>query len=82
MLLNKPATVEISKTSGLAGIAYWVNQKYRLTGQRCLSKNDPLVTALKAWVDEEYEAGRQTVISHKEMVERIGMFAPGRFEEE
>ena len=29
-LLNRPATVEISKTSGLAGIAYWVNQNYRL----------------------------------------------------
>lgn len=80
-LLNRPATVEISKTSGLAGIAYWVNQNYRLTGQNALAKNDPLVVALKDWVDQEYEAGRQTVITYKEMEEKIHALAPGRFEE-
>ena len=80
-LLNRPATVEISKTSGAAGIAYWVNQNFHLTGDAALAKNDPLIVALKAWVDEEYETGRQTVISYKEMQEKIQEFAPGRFEE-
>lgn len=80
-LLNRPATVEIGKTSGAAGIAYWINQNFRLTGNDMLSKNDPLVAALKAWVDEEYEGGRQTVISYKEMQEKIAALAPGRFEE-
>ncbi len=77
-LLNRPALVEISKTSGLAGIAYWINQQYGLTGDRELSKKDPLVAAIKQWVDAEYEGGRQTVISHKEMEELIEQFAPGR----
>ena len=81
-LLNRPATVEITKTSGLAGIAYWVNQNYHLTGDRLLAKNDPLILELKKWVDAEYEADRQTMISHKEMVEKIRMLAPGRFEED
>ena len=80
-LLNRPATVEISKTSGTAGIAYWVNQNYRLTGEKALAKNDPLVLQLKQWVDSQYESGRQTMISYKEMVEQIEIFAPGRFEE-
>ena len=80
-LLNRPATVEITKTSGLAGIAYWVNQNYRLTGENQLAKNDPLIVALKAWVDAEYEADRQTMISHKELEEKIAEFAPGRFQE-
>ena len=31
-LLNRPASVMISKTSGLAGIAYWVNDNYALSG--------------------------------------------------
>ena len=79
-LLNRPATVEISKTSGAAGIAYWINQHYRLKDDAKLAKTDPLVIALKAWIDEEYEEGRQTVISHKEMEEKIGELAPGRFE--
>ena len=80
-LLNRPATVEITKTSGLAGIAYWVNQNYRLSEGQMISKSDPLVVQLKAWVDEQYENGRQTMISHKEMEEKIEEFAPGRFQE-
>ncbi len=78
-LLNRPATVEISKTSGLAGIAYWVNQNYRIPEDKLLSKSDPLIVALKQWVDQEYEDGRQTMISHKELEEKIEELAPGRF---
>ena len=81
-LLNRPAIVEISKTSGLAGIAYWINQTYRLKGDQELKKNDPLVVALKAWVDSEYEAGRVTMISRDEMEEKIQEFAPGRLQQE
>ncbi len=78
-LLNRPATVEISKTSGAAGIAYWINQNYRLSGDKEIQKNDQLVAALKAWVDEAYEGGRQTMISHKELEDKINQLAPGRF---
>ncbi len=78
-LLNRPAMVEISKTSGTAGIAYWINQKYRLPQQQQLAKTDPLVLQLKQWVDGLYEEGRQTVLSHKELEEKIQQLAPGRF---
>ncbi len=79
-LLNRPATVEISKTSGLAGIAYWVNTNYQLTGTEAeVKKNDSLVVSLKEWVDAQYEDGRQTMISHKELEEKIAALAPGRF---
>jgi isopropylmalate/homocitrate/citramalate synthase len=78
-LLNRKATVEISKTSGLAGIAYWINCNYHLTGQQEIAKNDPLVIALKAWVDEQYEQERQTMMSRPELEEKIEELAPGRF---
>lgn len=78
-LLNRPATVEISKTSGLAGIAYWINQNYRLPPEKEISKNDPLVISLKEWVDSAYESDRQTVMSRKELEEKIAELAPGRF---
>ena len=77
-LLNRPALVEISKTYGLACIAYWINQQYILEGEQELSKNYPLIVSIKAWIDQQYEEGRQTVISHKEMEELIEEFAPGR----
>ncbi len=78
-LLNRPATVQISKTSGLAGIAYWINVHYGLKGDRELKKNDPLVVAIKEWTDALYEDGRQTVMSHGELEQKIAELAPGRF---
>ncbi|MBQ9167005.1 MAG: 2-isopropylmalate synthase [Oscillospiraceae bacterium] len=79
-LLNRPAGVQVGKTSGLAGIAYWINQNYRLSGDAQVKKQDPLVLALKGWVDAEYEDGRQTVLSNKELEAKIEELAPGRFQ--
>ena len=70
-LLGRPAGVTVSSTSGLAGIAYWINANYRLTGSEALSKKDPLVLYIKEWVDAQYAAGRQTVISSKELEKLI-----------
>ena len=70
-LLNRPASVQISKTSGLAGIAYWINGNYGLTGPEAVNKRDPLVLELKAWIDSLYENGRQTVLSNHELEEKI-----------
>ncbi len=78
-LLNRPATVQIGKTSGLAGIAYWINQTYRLQGDAALDKHNDLVVALKAWIDELYEEGRQTVLSNKELEDKIEELAPGKY---
>ena len=78
-ILGRPASVQISKTSGLAGIAYWVNQKYGLEGEEQVDKRDPLVLALKGWVDLQYEDGRQTVLTDKELEEQVRNLAPGRF---
>ena len=79
-LLNRPATVQLGKASGLAGIAYWINQNYRLPESDRLDKRDPLVVALKAWIDKEYEDGRQTVLSNRELESKIAELAPDRFE--
>lgn len=66
-LLGRPAGVTVSSTSGLAGIAYWINSHYRLSGEEAMTKKDPLVVHIKEWVDKQYAAGRQTVISSKEL---------------
>ena len=76
-LLNRPAKVAVSKTSGLAGIAYWVNQNYCLRGERMLDKHSPLVEQLKEWVDREYESGRTAVMSTEELEEKIFSISGG-----
>ena len=77
-LLNRPAHVMISKTSGLAGIAYWINENYQLTANEAISKQDPLVLALKEWIDEQFDAGRQSALSANEMETKIEELSGGR----
>ena len=66
-LLNRPASVTITNTSGLAGIAYWLNDHYHLEGESRVTKKDPLVLYIKEWVDAEYAKGRQVAITTDEM---------------
>ena len=78
-ILNRPASVSISKTSGLAGIAYWINHNYNLPKEEQIDKRDPIVIALKEWIDSEYEQGRQTAISNGELEKHIEELSGGRF---
>ena len=77
-ILGRPASVLISKTSGLAGIAYWINENYGLTGDRQVDKRSPLVVAMKDWVDREYEDGRQTNLTNEELEEKIAELSGGQ----
>ena len=66
-LLGRPPLVAVSATSGLAGIACWINNYYRLTGDRAVDKHHPAVARMKEWIDREYDNGRVTVISDDEL---------------
>ena len=69
--LNRPVLVAVSNTSGLAGIAHWINTYYRLGTERAVDKNSELVVKVKEWVDAEYESGRVTVLTDEELVRVI-----------
>ncbi|MBR0463925.1 MAG: 2-isopropylmalate synthase [Clostridia bacterium] len=78
-LLNRSPSVQIGKASGLAGIAYWINENYQLTPSEQVDKKDPLVLSLKEWIDAEYEGGRQTSLSTHELELKIEQLSGGRF---
>ncbi len=78
-ILGRRPSVMLSKTSGLAGIAYWINENYRLTGDEQVDKRDEVVIKLKEWIDKEYEDGRQTSLSNSEIEEKIEEFSKGKF---
>ncbi len=78
-ILNRRPAVMLSKTSGLAGIAYWINENYRLSASEAIDKRDDLVVKLKDWIDSEYEGGRQTSLSTHEIEEKIEQLSGGRF---
>lgn len=65
--LNRPPISAVTNTSGLAGIALWINNYYRLPEDRRIDKKSVLVEGVKAWVDEQYASGRVTVITDTEL---------------
>jgi isopropylmalate/homocitrate/citramalate synthase len=77
-ILGKPASVVLSKTSGLAGIAYWINQNYSLTGENAVDKRSDLVVKMKEWIDKEYEDGRQTALATVEIENKIAEITGGK----
>jgi len=66
--LNRPALVSVSNTSGLAGIAHWLNSYFKLKGHEVVDKSNAIVIKIKEWVDKEYEDGRVTVITDDELI--------------
>ena len=66
-LLNRPMRVSINNTSGLAGIAYWINQYYELPKDRRIEKSHEIVAKIKAMIDKEYENGRCSVMGDDEL---------------
>ena len=70
-ILNRPAAVSVSNTSGLAGIAYWLNSHYDLKGEKMASKKDWLVQEMKAKIDAMYADGRTTVMGDDELKELV-----------
>lgn len=70
-ILNRPVLVAVSNTSGLAGVAHWINTYYKLKGENAVDKQSELVTRVKVWVDEQYDEGRVTVITDLELVNVI-----------
>ncbi|MDD3222020.1 MAG: 2-isopropylmalate synthase [Clostridia bacterium] len=69
--LNRPVLVAVSNTSGLAGIAHWINTYFRLKDDKCVTKSDPIIGYVKEWVDKEYESGRVTALTDEELLKVI-----------
>ena len=70
-LFNRPARVAVDKTSGLAGIAFWINDYYKLPDDVKVDKADPLVLKMKELIDREYEEGRNSSFGDDELVNLI-----------
>ncbi|MHB8065786.1 MAG: 2-isopropylmalate synthase, partial [Ruminiclostridium sp.] len=75
-LLNKPIGIAITQTSGLAGIALWINNNFRLSEKAMIDKKDARVAQIKEWIDVQYQNGRNTSISDKEMLKGIQEIEP------
>ncbi|MHC1726547.1 MAG: histone-lysine N-methyltransferase [Syntrophobacteraceae bacterium] len=66
-LLNRPIGIIITDKSGVASVAYWVNHRLKLEGERRLDKRHPGILRIYKRVMHEYEQGRNTSISNEEL---------------
>jgi isopropylmalate/homocitrate/citramalate synthase len=66
-ILRRSVDVGITETSGLAGVAYWLNSRLKLKGKDRIEKNHDAVKNIKSRIDLEYSDGRTTAISDSEM---------------
>lgn len=78
-ILNRPITTTITDKSGNAGIAFWINQRFNLEGNKIVDKRHPGISKIHKWVTEQYEAGRITSISPEEMEKKVRQYLPEYF---
>ncbi len=66
-ILGRPAAVAVDSHSGLAGIAFWINGYFRLSGSDVIDKKAPIVAKIKEEVDKQYAEGRNTAMGDAEL---------------
>ena len=72
--LKRPPLVNISQSSGAAGIAHWLNTSYGLKGDKMVDKHSAVVLFVKDWVDPEYASGRVAEIGANEIHNKVNEF--------
>ncbi len=66
----------VDKTSGTAGIAWWINSYFHLPPKKRIEKKSEAVRKIAEWIDRAYSDGRTTSISDEEMVEQVRKYLP------
>ena len=78
-ILGRSVPIIITDKSGRAGIAYWINNTFKLPDERKVSKKHPAVGEVYDKIAEAYEKGRNTSFSNKEMNVLVQEFLPELF---
>jgi len=81
-ILGRPVAVIVSDKSGSAGIAYWINIHLNLPEEKMVDKRHPGVVRIYKEVMKEYEQGRVTSMSNREMEVLARKYLPELFTSE
>ena len=78
----EPTNVALTFSSGLTGIAYWINSYVEtrhavsLRGQDRIDEEHEAVVKIKQWLDEQANAGRFGEVPDDEMLEQVREYLP------
>ncbi len=75
-VLRRPPRVAVDKTSGTAGVSWWINTYFNLANVRRVEKRSAAVQKIADWVDAQYRQERTTSISDEEMLMQVRLHCP------
>jgi isopropylmalate/homocitrate/citramalate synthase len=75
-ILGRPPRVAVDKTSGTAGVSWWINTYFGLPPARRIDKKADAVKKITEWVDAQYRQERTTSISDEEMLAQVRLHLP------
>ncbi len=78
-ILGRPPMVNITDKSGLAGVAHWINTKMEVSKEERIDKSHPAISKIYDVVMEQFEKGRVTAMSDKEMMAVVKRHMPELF---
>ena len=79
MILGRPPMVIINDKSGGAGVAHWINTRIVRDGMEPVGKRHPGVFAIVKNIAAQYEEGRATSMSNREMEKLARKYLPELF---
>ena len=70
---DKPESVDvaINKSSGKLGVLYWMNRYLELENKEPINEDHPAVEAVFKWIETQYTANGEEVISDEEMLIQV-----------
>ncbi len=78
-ILGRPPQVNITDKSGMAGIAHWINTKIDLAKEEKVEKSHPAIAKIYDIITEQYDKGRVTAMSDREMMALVKRYLPELF---
>jgi citrate (Re)-synthase len=78
-ILGRAPVVNITDKSGMAGIAHWINAKMEIPSDERVDKSHPAISRMYDVIIEQYEKGRITSFSDKEMTALVKRYMPELF---
>ena len=75
-ILARLPRVAVDKTSGTAGVSWWVNTYFSLPAAQRVDKKSTAVRKITEWVDAQYQHERTTSISDEEMFTQVRLHLP------
>ena len=79
LILGRGPAISINDKSGAAGVAHWLNQRLNLSGEAALDKRHPGILKMVKAIAREYDRGRITSMSNRELENLARHYLPNCF---